>query len=53
MALAAATAAFTRTAESAQLTPMPVMLVSMAGPGSSSRWTSCRTGWRRCASAAR
>jgi ABC-2 type transport system permease protein len=32
-ALAAATAAFTRTAESAQLTPMPVMLVSMLASG--------------------
>lgn len=32
-ALAAATAAFTKTAESAQLTPMPVMLVSMLASG--------------------
>ncbi|MFI0736075.1 ABC transporter permease [Streptomyces sp. NPDC021225] len=31
--LAAATAAFTKTAESAQLTPMPVMLVSMLASG--------------------
>ncbi|EFL33220.1 integral membrane protein [Streptomyces viridochromogenes DSM 40736] len=32
-ALAAATAAFTRTGESAQATPMPLMLVSMMGSG--------------------
>ncbi|MEU4891958.1 ABC transporter permease [Streptomyces sp. NPDC044780] len=33
VALAAATAAYTRTAESAQLTPMPMMLVSMLASG--------------------
>ncbi|MEU1849155.1 ABC transporter permease [Streptomyces sp. NPDC019990] len=33
VALAAATASFTRTGESAQVTPMPLMLVSMAGSG--------------------
>ncbi|WP_081239279.1 ABC transporter permease [Streptomyces viridosporus] len=32
-ALAAVTASFTRTAESAQVTPMPLMLVSMMGSG--------------------
>ncbi|MFD7702236.1 ABC transporter permease [Streptomyces caelestis] len=32
-ALAAVTAAFTRTAESAQVTPMPLMIVSMLGSG--------------------
>ncbi|GGX15513.1 ABC transporter permease [Streptomyces lomondensis] len=32
-ALAAATASFTRTGESAQVTPMPLMLVSMMGSG--------------------
>ncbi|MEU6918414.1 ABC transporter permease [Streptomyces olindensis] len=32
-ALAAATASFTRTGESAQVTPMPLLLVSMAGSG--------------------
>ncbi|MFE9706985.1 ABC transporter permease [Streptomyces sp. NPDC005930] len=32
-ALAAATASFTRTGESAQVTPLPVMFVSMAGSG--------------------
>jgi ABC-2 type transport system permease protein len=32
-ALAAATASFTRTGESAQVTPMPLMMVSMVGSG--------------------
>ncbi|MEU9523397.1 ABC transporter permease [Streptomyces sp. NPDC048224] len=32
-ALAAATASFTRTGESAQVTPLPIMFVSMAGSG--------------------
>jgi ABC-2 type transport system permease protein len=32
-ALAAATASFTRTGESAQVTPMPLMIVSMTGSG--------------------